>query len=156
MPKKEKKEIPQKKPKKEPEPTMADVMKLLTKLVAQKEGKPIEEEWEAPTKDKYPVPFEYRQIIDTILNAKFGISITPMTDQPKFSLAISVPKEYSNMTEDEWDTKKIDLRSKVVSYAEGVNGVREWAERVYRNLGPEIQAKITADRVKLTSASKIT
>ena len=60
-----------------------------------------------------------------------------------------MPEKYSNMSQEQKDTFKADLRSKVISYAEGTNGVRIWAEGVYNNLGAEIQALITQDRVTL-------
>jgi hypothetical protein len=97
----------------------------------------------------YPVPIEYRDIVDSVLNRKFGLKIEPLRDRPEFMLTIIVPEEYSNMTDKEKEMYKTDLRSKIISYAEGSNGVRLWAEQVYKNLGPETQARIAEDRAKL-------
>ena len=97
----------------------------------------------------YPIPLEYKEIVNTVLNAKFGIDIAPSKDKPEFLFTIIVPKEYSNMTEEDWKLKGADLRSKVVSYAEGINGVRSWCELVFKNLGAEIEEMVVSDRTKL-------
>uniref|UniRef100_A0A7V3JAM8 Uncharacterized protein n=1 Tax=candidate division CPR3 bacterium TaxID=2268181 RepID=A0A7V3JAM8_UNCC3 len=94
----------------------------------------------------YAVPMEYGEIVHSVLNKKFGVKVEPMKDRPEFMLTIIVPPEYSNMTEKEKEMYKTDLRSKIISYAEGSNGVKLWAEQIYKNLGPEIQARITEDR----------
>ena len=99
--------------------------------------------------DKYPIPMEYREIISSILNHSFGVSLEPLTDRPAFSLIVVVPDKYSNIKADEKDVCKVDIRSKVITYAEGVNGVRVWAEQIANNLGPEIRAQIIADRALL-------
>ena len=103
----------------------------------------------SPSIDRYPVPMEYREIIDTILNHSFGVSIQPMTDQPAFTLNIIVPDKYSNMSKRQKEMYKTDIRSKVINYAEGSNGVRAYSELVANNLGPEIRAMIITDRANL-------
>lgn len=98
---------------------------------------------------QYPVPMEYREIIDSVLNHKFGIKIDPMSDRPAFMLTIIVPPEYSNLSEAEKKMQVTDIRCKVIGYAEGSNGVRQYAELVAGNLGAEIRAQIIMDRAKL-------
>lgn len=97
--------------------------------------------------ETYPVPTEYRTIVNQMLNQKFGIKIEPMTDRPSFMFTIVVPKEYSNMPENAYKDAGADLRTRVISYGEGIHGVRAWVERVAGNLSPEIKAKIAADRI---------
>lgn len=89
-----------------------------------------------------PVPLEYRQIINEVLNDKFGIKIEPLADRPQFNLIIIVPEEYSTMRPEEKEMYKQDLRSKILSYADGVNGIRQYAELVFSSFNPTIQAKI--------------
>ena len=95
----------------------------------------------------YPVPTEYLELVRVILNERFKIQITPLSDTPAFQFTVIVPEEYSNASPSQKQMYKYDLRPKVISFAEGVNGVREWCEKVYRNFNPETQAKITADRI---------
>ncbi len=102
-----------------------------------------------PTTLKYPVPMEYREVISSVLNGNFGLTVEPMPDRPAFMLNIIVPEKYSNMSEDEKKMNKVDLRTRIIGYAEGVNGVRQYAELVANNLGPEIRANIIADRALL-------
>ena len=88
-----------------------------------------------------PVPIEYREIVSTILNPQFDVRIIPRPNTPLFEFIIVVPKVYSTVKEGE------DLRVKVLNFAEGVNGVREYAELVYKSLQPEIQARVVADKM---------
>ncbi len=101
------------------------------------------------SKSQNPIPMEYREIIDTVLNHSFGITIDPLPDRPAFMLNIIVPEKYSNMDANEKAVKKVDLRAKIIHYAEGSNGVRQYAELIANNLGPELRANIIADRALL-------
>lgn len=104
-----------------------------------------QEKKEAPQAMKYPIPLEYRDLVDTVLNKKFGISIEYMGGN--FAFTIVVPEEYSSLTADEKKLLGADLRTKIITYAEGINGVRQWVEQVYKNFNPEIQAGIVSDRI---------
>lgn len=108
---------------------------------------PKEPEKVEPLTPSYPIPLEYRQLVDHVLNRNFNIKVEPMNDAPAFVFSIEVPDKYSNMTPSQKLMTKVDSRPKVISMAEGVNGVRQWAERVYKNFNPEIQAMIVADRL---------
>ena len=96
---------------------------------------------------QYPIPPEYREIIDQTLNKHFGIEIKYMSDPPAMMFTISVPKKYSNMSNGDWKTKGVDLRSKVITFAEGSIGVKAWADGVFNNLSMEIRAMVITDRV---------
>ena len=94
----------------------------------------------------YPVPLEYNKLVNDILNKSFGVRITPRSDAPLLEFSIIVPDKYSNMPPAQREVMKEDIRPKVITMAEGVNGVKDWCERVYKNFNPEIQAMIVADR----------
>ena len=99
-----------------------------------------------PTVPEYLVPAEYRTAVDEILSPRFGIKIEPDSDRPAFTLKILVPKEYSNASEGEWKSTGGDVRAKVLTYGEGILGVRTYLELIKKNLGPEINAKIQLDK----------
>ena len=101
----------------------------------------------APPKQEYPIPLEYQGIVGQILNKDFGIRIEPQPDAPAFIFTVVVPDKYSPMTPAQRQTQKEDIRPKVIQFSDGVNGVRLWAEKVYNNFSPEVQARIAADRV---------
>lgn len=96
---------------------------------------------------QYPIPNEYRSLVDSILNKDFGIQVNAMSDTPAFQFIIIVPEKYSSMTPAYKEMYKADLRLKTISYAEGLNGVREWTEKVFNNFNPDMKAMIVANRV---------
>ena len=99
------------------------------------------------TAPSYPIPQEYRDLVDKTLNKSFGVRITPRADAPLFEFLIIVPDKYSNMSISQREIAKEDVRIKVINMADGVNGVKEWCEKVYKNFNPEIQSMIVADRL---------
>ena len=58
----------------------------------------------------------------------------PTPNAPTFQINIVVPKEFSNMGENEWKMKKIDLRSKVFTYSEGLPFYEQWLIAIAQNL----------------------
>ena len=94
-----------------------------------------------------PVPLEYRLLVDNTLNRAFGVEIIPRSDAPLFEFAILVPDKYSTMTPAYKEMYKTDRRPKVMGYADGANGVRDWCEKVFNNFNPDMRALIVADRV---------
>ena len=95
---------------------------------------------------KFPIPAEYVEVVHTVLNKNFGINIEYASDAPQFTFDILVPEKYSNAGKPHWETYKEDRRSKVILNALGITGVREWAQKVYDNLTPEVKAQINIDR----------
>ena len=93
---------------------------------------------------KYPIPPDFVATIDEVLNKDFGIECDPLPDTPAFNFKIIVPEKYSNTPKEK--RYGADVRSKVISYSEGVIGVRLWAEKVLENLGADTKFKITEDR----------
>lgn len=107
------------------------------------------EQGKAPTPEpSYPIPAEFRQQVDSILNAQFGIEIEGTGDPMSMLFTIVVPDKYSNMTASQREIAERDIRPKVIDRAMGVNGVKEWVDTVYKNFSPETQSQITADRIK--------
>lgn len=97
----------------------------------------------------FPIPEEYRRAVNDILSDKFGIKVIPSTNSPDFLLQILVPQEYSNAGEQIWKDAKADIRSKVLTYGEGLLGVKTYVELVKTNLGPEIMARVAQDKDEL-------
>ena len=95
-----------------------------------------------------PVPLEYRHVVDAGLNKSFGIEIEPLFDRPSFTLVIVTPEKYSNLSEEYKKLYKRDLRPKILNYADGINGVRQWAEQVFNSFNQDIRSMIVADRVQ--------
>lgn len=137
-------------------PVLENLTALLVKLNERLEGleaKKLEPIFETkatppvePERFDYPIPQEYREAVDTILNKQFGIHVIPMSDSPRFQFNIVVPDKYSPMTPAQKAVMHFDLRPRVIDYAEGLNGVKLWAERVFENFNPETRAQIVADR----------
>jgi len=116
------------------------------KMIKEKKKSDKSKIYNLVNKSKDPVPKEYKETVRNILNKRFGIIVEALTDKPASSVAIVVPEKYSGFTEDEMEVMKVDLRTKVINYADGVNGVKEWAEKVYSSFNPEVQAQIVTDR----------
>ena len=95
---------------------------------------------------KYPVPKEYREIVGTVLNKHFGIQLEPMNDSPAFNLTIVVPERYDTLTPAQREMHVADIRPKVISYADGVNGIRMWVEKVLSSFGVDDRVRIAHDR----------
>ncbi len=115
---------------------------------APRENLEVPPEVQAPSQpeNKYPIPPEYREIVDSTLNKDFGIEIEPFPDQMAFQFTIVVPEKYTDASPAYLDMYKRDLRPKVITYAEGMNGVREWARRVYENLPLDTRTKVSLAR----------
>lgn len=146
---------------KQKEDANADILKLLLQLSDRMDNLEKEKEALPPpvstgtppaitppvtAQSQYPIPIEYREIVDTLLNKRFGIEINYMSDTSSFEFSILVPRDYSNAAKPHWETYKEDRRSRVIINALGANGVREWTTLVYNNFDMETKARITHDR----------
>ncbi len=96
---------------------------------------------------KFPVPLEYLELAHSMLNSRFGVTIDPEPNTPMFRFTIVVPREYSSLSDAEFESVKADLRPKMLNYSDGVPGVRTWVETVWNNFNPELKAKIKADQM---------
>lgn len=95
---------------------------------------------------KYPTPPDFVDTVDIILNKSFGIRCEPLKDSPAFKFTITVPEKYSPMTPAQKEMLHADTRSKVITYADGVNAVRLQAERVFNSFDKDTQFRIVEDR----------
>lgn len=120
---------------------------IVSEQVKSPEPEQEEPRAEEPEVDAFPVPPAFRGVVDEVLNDQFGVQITQMDDSPAFQLNIVVPEKYSSLKGEQLKMAGADIRSKVVSHADGVNGVREWANRVFESFNPDMKAMILADKV---------
>lgn len=81
------------------------------------------------------VPPAWREIINKTLGPDFGVDVVYPESGTSFQLKIIVPKEKSNASQAHLDFYKVDVRSKSLSYSEGIDGVRKYCELVAKNLG---------------------
>lgn len=102
----------------------------------------VSTEWAAP------VPVDFRNVVDEVLNKSFGIEINPKSDSPSFEFSILVPERYSDVSAAYKQMYGVDKRLKVIDYSSGTSGVREWAERVFSSFNPDRRSMIVADRIK--------
>ena len=99
-----------------------------------------------PEQPRYPVPMDYRAIVDTVLNKNFGIRVNPKSDAPQFEFIIEVPEKYSTVSKEYIRMYGSDLRPRVLNYAEGATGVKEWTDRVFDSFDLQMKSLIVADR----------
>ncbi len=115
------------------------------KVVETKEVSEVKETKLAGELSEYPVPQEYREVVDVILNKNFKIFVDYKDGNLDFNL--SVPDKYSNLTP---EARKIsggmDRRRRIIPPYEGVNGVKEYLGLVWKSFSPTIQSMIVADR----------
>ena len=90
---------------------------------------------------EYPVPPDYREIVNSILNSHFGIEYEPRIDIPSFQFSILVPPKYSPSK----GTNE-DRRMNVISNAEGQFGVKAYTEKVWNTFSQDVQAQIIAEK----------
>lgn len=137
-------------------PTIREMLDALTKRVEEIEQRSEvvtapEAPIQVPTQpvNHFPVPLDYQEVVKTILNGKFRIEMDYSSDTASFSFGLFVPQEYSNAGKTYWDMYHEDKRSRVILNALGVNGVREWVQKVYESFDMETRAKIASDRALL-------
>ena len=113
-----------------------DEIKGLLSQLAKKEPatmvKEVEKEAELP--DKAPVPPKYRLLVDEILGPDFGINIVYTDSGSGFLFKIIVPLSRSNASSSHLDFYKTDIRTKAIGYDKGIEGVKEYLEKVAKNL----------------------
>jgi len=93
-----------------------------------------------------PVKVEYVEKVHQKLNKDFGTHVR-FSDRG-FAFTIIVPEKYNSFTAEQKASGAIDMRTRVIPFAEGVLGVEMWAEAVFKNFNPDVQAMITADRTR--------
>ena len=118
-----------------------DEFKTKVLLLETKTRTEEEKSLEIKSETKFPVPPDYLNIVEVILNKNFGVEYEPRIDIPSFQLSILVPPKYNPLMHG-----NEDRRLKVISNAEGQSGVKTWAEVVWNTFDPNMQASIIADR----------
>lgn len=78
---------------------------------------------------------EWRKIVDEILGPDFGIMVNFDKDGSTMKFTIIVPKDKSNAKQDYMEFYKHDYRTIALNPAATGIGVRQWCERIKRNLG---------------------
>lgn len=119
---------------------------ITSNIEAMNEAKPIEPTLEPSV--SINVPSDWLTEVYAILNKEFLVEIEPHRDAPLTTFSIIVPDKYSLMTPSQREVIKRDIRPKVITNAGGSHEVKEWAETVFKNLTPEIQAMVVSDRMK--------
>jgi hypothetical protein len=98
------------------------------------------------TYDSEPIPTDIREAVDLILNKEFEVRIN---SQPgAFQLHVLVPKKYSNASPAHWEQYKEDDHAVVIERHKGLEGVKEWLNRVFNNLGQDARTQIVIERNK--------
>lgn len=111
---------------------LTDILTSKTKEIEEPVSLPINLEAEQP--DKSPVPPKWRAIVDEVLGTDFGINIVYPDQGSGFLFKVIVPKEKSNAAKDYLEMYKVDVRTKAVSYQDGIEGVKQFCERIKKNL----------------------
>ena len=94
----------------------------------------------------FPVPVDYVETVDLVLNKSFQIKCEPLKDSPAFIFTVTVPDKYSSLPAPHRSMGLKDDRVKVITYSDGVTGVRLWCEKVYNLFDKDTQFRITEDR----------
>ncbi len=108
---------------------------IVNKLNQPKDVAPTQGQQVEPTPDSAPVPPGWRKIVDETLGPDFGINVVYPETGAGFQFKIIVPKEKSNAEQAYLELYKVDVRTKAISYSEGIEGVRKYCELVAKNLG---------------------
>lgn len=82
-----------------------------------------------------PMNPEWRKVIDDVLGKDFGMTVEYSKDGSLIIFGIIVPDNKSNMKPDYKEFFKTDIRKIALNPAQTGVGVRQWCERIKRNLG---------------------
>lgn len=84
--------------------------------------------------DATPIPPKWRAIVDTELDTDFGIQVRYPDNGSGFLFTIIVPLKKSNATKDYLERYKVDRRTVALSPNQGIDGIKNWCQRVRKNL----------------------
>lgn len=87
--------------------------------------------------ESYPtnyVPPAFKKAVNEILSSEFSCRVQDFDDRTDFLFEIVVPEKYSSVSKEDRAKGVEDIRSKMISRALGINGVREWCQLVRKNL----------------------
>lgn len=71
-------------------------------------------------------PEDIRKLVSEKISPKCSVTVTDSKTTPTFTVHITLPVELQS--------QENDVRSKTVSYAEGINGISEWLDKVKKNI----------------------
>lgn len=84
--------------------------------------------------EKMPIPPDWRKMVDDLLGRDFGIDVVYPQSGSGFLFKIIVPAEKSNASQSHKEFYKVDIRTKAISYSDGIEGIRKFCELVKKNL----------------------
>ena len=127
--------------------SVSDLADIVTNLVEgkNKEAPKVEKHTTPEAKNSFPIPVEYREIVDNTLNKAFGIEVNSHSGG-SFEFSILVPETYSNAGVNHWELFHEDKRTRIIETALGDNGVRLWTQHVFDNFPAETRSRIAFDR----------
>ena len=96
--------------------------------------KKVEIEDESVKPEKMPVPPGWRKIVDETLGMDFGIDVVYPSSGSGFLFKVIVPAEKSNASPAHKEFYRVDIRTKAISYSDGIEGVKKFCELVAINL----------------------
>lgn len=129
-----------------------DVKSLKEKIEEQPKQEAVKYNPSNTIDELFPMPIEYRGIVNEVLNKDFEIRIEYMGSSPSFQFTIIVPEKYSNISDAYRQMYHGDIRPRIIQNSIGAVGVRQWAETVFNSFNPTIQAQVVADRHNLVTA----
>lgn len=88
----------------------------------------------APVLNDVPVPPKWRAMVDEILGTDFGLNVIYPDQGSGFMFQILVPKDKSNASKSYLEFYKVDVRTKALAGSEGIDGIKEFCEKVKTNL----------------------
>lgn len=101
-----------------------------------------------PSQDLNQVPQGFVDVVHNMLNQDFGIEVEHAFDMPGFWFKIIVPKKYSTASEEYFKLYGRDIRPKLIQNADGLDGAKQWVERVWNSFNPDYKSMIVQDRFK--------
>lgn len=87
--------------------------------------------------ETYPltyIPRKWRELVDNILDARFGIKIDDFDNTTDQMLHIIVPDEFSSLTNEDKAKGVKDIRSIIIKRASAENDIKSWCQKIRINL----------------------
>lgn len=133
------------------EKNISDLTSIVSSLVDKIDKLTPKTQWAAKVEDKpsvvkeidnkidhtsvdAPVPPKWRMLVDEILGSDFGVNVIYPDSGSGFMFEIIVPKDKSNASPTHLDFYKFDVRTKALSGAEGIGGIKKFCEQIKVNL----------------------
>jgi len=118
--------------------TLTEALTLTLKNVKVDEAVEKREELNSINPSEKMIDPEFRVIVDSILGKDFGMDVSYPKGTGTFIFKVMVPKDKSNATDAHWQFYKSDIRSKAIPFSEGLDGVRDYCNKIAKNLGVKL------------------